>query len=58
MFSKLDIDDDLDRENDESNLSTRPVVFEIVVNWWWRKFQIRYEIVPWRAHLLVDYFYN
>lgn len=26
MFSKLDIDDDRDRENDESNLSIRPVV--------------------------------
>lgn len=41
IFSKLDIDDDRDRENDESNLSIRPVVrkrsrTKVVSNFaWW-----------------------
>lgn len=30
IFSKLDIEEDRDRENDESNLSTRPIGFEFV----------------------------
>lgn len=29
MFSKLDMDDERDRENDVSNLSTRPIVWKI-----------------------------
>lgn len=38
MFSKLDIDDERDREKDVSNLSTRPVV------------RIQCELVVEKAH--------